>query len=131
MGEQGITMQDKSTDEKIYGRLDERIKGIEGKLDALIKLTKRHWLNFAEVVLFEATTGMTKWDIYPTGNTSPILRIEVLTVGGGLTLYINNQNVNQGITCSVGTVIEGVEIYNVYYEVAAGTASILIQSRID
>lgn len=124
-------MQDKSTDEKIYGKLEERIKGVEGKLDALITLTKRHWLNFSEVVRLTVTTRMTKFNLYPTANTNPVLRIEVLTIGGGLTLYINNQDINQGIVCSVGSVIEGIEIYNLSYEVLAGTATILIQTRMD
>ncbi len=124
-------MQDKSTDEKIYGKLEERIKGVEGKLDALITLTKRHWLNYSEVVKLLATTSMKKYNLYPTANTSPVIRIEVLTIGGGLTLYINNQDINQGIVCSAGSVIEGIEIYNLSYEVLAGTATILIQTRMD
>ena len=120
-----------SKDENIYGQIDERIKSVEGKLDTLIKLEKRNHLNFFEVVKMDATTKITKAQIQPTGNNLPILRIEVLTIGGGLTLYINNQNVNQGIVCSVGSVFENIEIYELSYEVLSGTASLLIQARVD
>jgi len=120
-----------SKDESIYGQIDERIKSLEGKLDTLIKLEKRNHLNFFEVVKMNETTGITKAQIQPTGSNLPILRIEVLTVGGGLTLYINNQNVNQGIVCSVGSVFENIEIYEISYEVLSGTASLLVQARVD
>lgn len=120
-----------SKDEKIYGKIDERIKSVEGKLDTLIKLEKRKYMNYFEVVKAKATTKITKLNIEPIGNNLPILRIEVLTIGGGLILYINNQDINQGINCSVGTVIENTEIYELSYEVLAGTATIIIQARID
>ena len=61
-----------------------------------------------------------------TANT-PIRTLEIVNIGGGLILWING---NEGTTVAAGRKFENVEINDLDYEVASGTANITIYTRI-
>ncbi len=73
-------------------------------------------------------TSKTKLQCQDYSGNIPIQKLEVLAVGGGLTLWLNNQS--YGLNCSVGTTIDA-EISNLEFQVASGTAYVLLYARIN
>lgn len=123
---------DKAVEElnkKATPSIDDRIYGLVSKVDDLIMLIRKQWCNFITTYELTSTADRTRLPFINDTANHPILKLEVLSVGGGLVIYPNNMSA--GIVCSVGSTLEGVEIFNLEYQVVSGTAIILIYARID
>lgn len=99
-------------------------------LDTVSKILKRRYANNF-LALYEVS-GTSENQNLPFGsdtNQEPINKIEVLSVGGGLKLWVNGNQT--GIVMSTGSIIQDVEISKLGYQVNSGVAIILIYSRID
>lgn len=66
-------------------------------------------------------------DPYNSLGNVPVNRLEVISTGGGLTLWINNMS--KGFTAIAGTVIKDMDIYTIQYQVTSGTATIVLYAR--
>ncbi len=106
---------------------EQQLLGLKSAIEDLgHKLDKLH-PNYVEVVPMSATTKTNLQFANFSGNI-PIQKLEVLAVGGGLQLWVNNQSI--GINASVGTTIEA-EITRLEFQVTSGTAYVILYARIN
>jgi hypothetical protein len=118
---------DKKAEKPTTISFDEQLLGLTKAIESLEhKIDKSH-PNYIEVVPL-TNTNKTNLQFQNFSGNIPIQKLEVMAVGGGLEIWLNNSSFS--VPCSVGSTIEA-EITRLEYKVTSGTAYIMLFARIN
>ncbi len=92
-------------------------------------LKRRFANNFIQTYKLSSTTERTPLQFQNDTGNEPINKIEVLTVGGGLRLWLNGNS--YGVEVSTGSIIDDVEINRLEYEMVSGIGNIMVFARVN
>lgn len=105
--------------------IEEKLKGLDEKFNELLDLM--HGDNFINTYTTSVSTVKIPLRFKQDTNNIPINEITVTSIGGVLTLYLNNASI--GIIAAAGNNFSG-EFYSIEYTQATAASALILQTRI-